>query len=70
MLEVHGHRERHLVGMRRLRDIVLDMARRTGLGLGYVLGSWFARARRRMGEDGAKSRILGGTHVHFAACAG
>lgn len=67
-LEVHGHRKGHVVGMRRLRDIVLDMVR--DVGLGRMLVGRFTRVWRRMGEDGAKSRIWSGTHVHFATCAG
>lgn len=69
MFEMHGHRERHLVVMLRLRDVVMNLVRRIGIVLWNVLGSCFVRVRRRMREDGAEGWVRGGPHRHLAACA-
>jgi hypothetical protein len=57
VFEVHWQRQRHLVLVVCLRDIVLlDLICRVLLGLGCLMRFCFARARRRgVRQDGAKS---------------
>lgn len=68
MFEMHGHRERHLVVMLRLRDVMVDLVRRIGIVLWNMLGGCVVWARRGMRENGAEGRVSGGPYRYIAAC--